>query len=572
MRNITDIPISCKDDDKLEIDDYQNALLLYIKESETPMTISIQGEWGSGKTSLMNMIKTNLEEDDIPMLWINTWEYSMLGEDFAALSVFDSIIKELIGFISQNSPKKIEKYKEEISSVLNKAAFIAKGAGKLFLSMNLDVNSNSAVDDIAKSLSGAASVSKLKNELQKLVDRIFEIKEQHQNPNRKIIIFVDDLDRLNPEVSIKILEILKNIFDLKHCLFVLAIDYEVIVKGLNAKFGDRKVNEREYRQFFDKIIQLPFSLPVGRYNSEKYIQDMIAGDKIEYFTPDEFNTYKDYLMKVVNYSVGGNPRALKRMANYLSLVNSLLSKSTTEERLVHFTLIAIQIVYPFVYKLLAMEPNFKSWKKATFNFSIVDLPKEFEGKKEFDEDWEIELYKAIHATDSTYFLERSFDISNLLNQIIVQFTEENYGDLIQSALEVASITNAEIPNNNANNPNISYYWKEIKKLEDDIHERQSRVQTIKLNNNWVMRITLNQKSSRIGIHRNMQNGDKWISVRNNALELADNVDVPSEEYKKMDKSIYFNNNDCGFEKNFEDTKQFIVDKYKVLKDFTDKNL
>ena len=73
------------------------------------------------------------------------------------------------------------------------------------------------------------------------------------------MVYVDDLDRIDPEDAVSILELLKNIFNIKDCVFVLAIDYQVVVKGLKEKFGEpTPENEWEFRSFFDKIIQLPF--------------------------------------------------------------------------------------------------------------------------------------------------------------------------------------------------------------------------------------------------------------------------------------------------------------------------
>lgn len=55
-------------------------------------------------------------------------------------------------------------------------------------------------------------------------------------------------------------------FDVRHCVFVLAIDYDVVVKGLEKKFGQKtEGNDREFRSFFDKLIQVPFSMPLSAY-------------------------------------------------------------------------------------------------------------------------------------------------------------------------------------------------------------------------------------------------------------------------------------------------------------------
>ena len=79
--------------DTLETGAYAETLAAFIKECETPLTIGVQGEWGSGKTSLLNMIKENIEQDErssgrkkvkgadeYKCIWINTWEHSLLKD------------------------------------------------------------------------------------------------------------------------------------------------------------------------------------------------------------------------------------------------------------------------------------------------------------------------------------------------------------------------------------------------------------------------------------------------------------------------------------------------------------
>ena len=65
---------------------------------------------------------------------------------------------------------------------------------------------------------------------------------------------MDDLDRIEPRDAVQVLELLKNIFNIPNCVFVLAIDYQVVVKGLKEKFGERtEENEWEFRAFFNPI-------------------------------------------------------------------------------------------------------------------------------------------------------------------------------------------------------------------------------------------------------------------------------------------------------------------------------
>ena len=75
--SITDKPIQHLQEDDLRTQNYAQALSDFIEKADTPLTIGLQGEWGTGKTSMMYMIKTLLEQKDVATSWVNTWEYAM---------------------------------------------------------------------------------------------------------------------------------------------------------------------------------------------------------------------------------------------------------------------------------------------------------------------------------------------------------------------------------------------------------------------------------------------------------------------------------------------------------------
>ena len=102
ITSITDQPILDVKSDLLEAEKYANALSNFILESDTPLTIGMQGEWGTGKTSLMYMIKEKLdgfaEEENyaIATSWVNTWEYSMFkGVDQTTPAVLKGMLEKL---------------------------------------------------------------------------------------------------------------------------------------------------------------------------------------------------------------------------------------------------------------------------------------------------------------------------------------------------------------------------------------------------------------------------------------------------------------------------------------------
>lgn len=78
----------------------------------------------------------------------------------------------------------------------------------------------------------AEKIENLHQHFQEVVDRACA----RENKDR-VVIFVDDLDRLVPAKAVELLEVLKLFLDCKQCVFVLAIDYEVVIRGAIEKYG-----------------------------------------------------------------------------------------------------------------------------------------------------------------------------------------------------------------------------------------------------------------------------------------------------------------------------------------------
>lgn len=97
--SIIDTPLNGKTEpDLFDIKGYQDALVEFIKYAEAPLTIALQGEWGSGKTSLMNVLKTELTQESARYyaIEVNTWHYSMLcTPDPAIVGILRSILEQM---------------------------------------------------------------------------------------------------------------------------------------------------------------------------------------------------------------------------------------------------------------------------------------------------------------------------------------------------------------------------------------------------------------------------------------------------------------------------------------------
>lgn len=447
--SIIDVPRQHTQEDLFGIQVYQDALVKYIKLTDTPITIALQGEWGSGKTSLMNLLRYNLcEVDNAPYfpIWINTWQYSLMkSPSQAIISILDGIINQ-IGALNPNA-QRWEESKRLIGGLFKKMAKVGTKAAAGAVGIDAELVGELFEGDED---SGSSDIMKLKNEASKLIDDVLSKDASKQG----FTFYIDDLDRIDPPVAVEILELLKNIFDLEKCVFILAIDYDVVIKGLKPKFGElTDANEREFRSFFDKIIQLPFSMPVASYNVDTFLVDALR--KIEFFTDSELDDHSlaEQLSEITRLSVGSNPRSLKRLTNTLALISIINEmqhngESASQERvgkLLNYAMVCMQIAYPYIYNQLTEAPDFKSWNEKIASKlklrQLTDTEREsLDSTDEFNEEWEKVVFRMCQK--ETYLSNRVFCVSTLLNKIAqIINNDEQLGDIIESTLEMSAVTN-----------------------------------------------------------------------------------------------------------------------------------
>jgi hypothetical protein len=282
------------------------------------------------------------------------------------------------------------------------------------------------------------------------------------------IFFIDDLDRIDPPVAVRLLELLKNLFTFNHCIFVLAIDYDVVIKGLEPKFGKlSEQNEREFRSFFDKIIQVPFSMPITRYIIDEFLKESLLSIHYINETQSRNQGLITVFSEISNLSVGTNPRALKRLLNSLLLIRCINNikedeQADTElELLVNFTLVSIQIAFPSIYRLLSINPGFDKWDEeipAQMNLPPVEQPDESKEK------WEQVLYR---LCENDYYLKKQYpNLSKILNRLkkLIEDKGETIEDCVSDIISLSSVTNLDAFDKQplANDVHISSFLKELR--------------------------------------------------------------------------------------------------------------
>lgn len=340
---ITDMPCTSEEEDLLEISKYVKGLGKFIRECQTPMSIAIQGDWGTGKTSTLNLLKKNLEADKdtngIKCVFFNTWQYSQFNmEDSLYVSFVHNLVKQCGGN----------------DEILRTVAAFGKLAFFKAVDWRFGTNASEILDGFEKAKKDQMeSVSKLQEDFAKLVKRT----------GKRLVIFIDDLDRLNPEVAVELLEIIKLFVNVENSIFVLAIDYEVVVKGVRKKYGEN-LSEEKCRNFFDKIIQLPFKMPVERYNLTELVRKAVQEQT--HMTDEGVNIVAEFISDVM----GTNPRTFKRLVNAFFLINSVNeigeeAESKTKEinDVLMFCSLCIQMCLPKLYELMVTASTKKQLKE-----------------------------------------------------------------------------------------------------------------------------------------------------------------------------------------------------------------
>ena len=425
----TDIPAV---NDEFEISKYINGLTTFIEECNTPMTIAIQGDWGTGKTSVMQMVYNEIiektkDDKEKHCIWFNTWQFSQfdLGQKLPLLMMS----KLITGLGGKDTASMVNDAKNVMAGIIN----IASG-----------VFSQGAAD--ASRLTDAL----FKEDFTKSLDRMNEIFAELVKKNIKgsstdrVVIFVDDLDRLAPGKAVELLEVMKNFLDCENCVFVLAIDYGVVVRGVREKYGS-DFDEEKGRSFFDKIIQVPFKMPVSDYNIKKYVRE-----NLEHIGVSVDETAIKLYVNLIGTSIGSNPRSMKRLFNSFLLLKQITPEifSDPDKQNILFVLLCLQSRYENVY-------NYLIRNKDDVNTELLqNLQNE-----------ESELLKSFNLDDKT-----KVSFINFAEFMFQTIDSDGKGGIdskeiaqFKDVLKFSSITATDSePDNHAETKERTYYYAKIK--------------------------------------------------------------------------------------------------------------
>lgn len=474
---LIDVPVQAREDESLGVGMYADILARFITSCETPITIGIQGDWGIGKTSMLNMVRellapTPRRQAKYHVIYFNTWQYSQFQqEQFLGLSILKGIMAEVQNLDSLKELRKDEKVK---SAVKNFGRFVTKLGNQL-------VQEHTGVD-LQAAAAGTDEVSFLDNDI---VLQIRQMKDEFRNlvqvlvPNERdrLVIMIDDLDRIKPVRALEFLEAIKNFLDVESCVFIMAVDYSVIQSGMVEKLG-RSAQELQGKSYFDKIIQVPFSMPSSSYQTDKYVMSLLGwnystkegaylqveGEERERFflavrAKSIGKEDVEYFTNITTLTVGNNPRSIKRAVNYANLLRMVVQsqRSATREEgasrqewtlwdaKVLFPLTCMQLAWPELFIHFANEPN----PGTLALLQDFDYLQGLKGIKD--------LFKRVHNPEETMS-----NITGLIDEFIGLV--DNDGDGQISSQEFAPIWKMMIQANltSAKNKNLEEDWNRLR--------------------------------------------------------------------------------------------------------------
>lgn len=234
--NLSDNPIQTEDKDQLRRLPLATKIAELISgfDGKESFVIGIEGPWGSGKTSFVNLIQRELEKsENVTILNFNPWNFS--GQNELIEDFFSSLSKRIEPLLTADGSdfKKLKKY----ASKLTRKGEFSLNPEISFLGLSLKAGE-------LKKFGGDITLQEEREEIDGVLKRL----------PKKIVVILDDLDRLDKLETRLIMKLVKMTANFPNTIFLLAYDREKV----SARLEEDGWPGEEYLK---KIIQVSFTLP-----------------------------------------------------------------------------------------------------------------------------------------------------------------------------------------------------------------------------------------------------------------------------------------------------------------------
>ena len=291
--------------------------VLYHNNFEKSFSIGIIGPWGNGKSSLMNFVSNKVIEDnkDNEIIQVKFSPYLIHSGDYIG------------GFLSVLS-KELSPYNGNISELFHRYAKSISNINKYFKIIDLPSEKDNSSTDLYERIN--IGIKKI---------------------NKKIVVYLDDLDRLDDKEILQILKLIRNSANFKNTIFLVAMDKDYVLKRLLN--NNKNLNTVFIDKFFQLEIYLPQINPVNlnRYFIKKIEQTNTIGVKVKNEVIDSVNNkqvlFEDYIK---------NYRDLKKLINQITFESQFIPGEIAVKDLINFILLKMK--YPTIISLIIENEGF----------------------------------------------------------------------------------------------------------------------------------------------------------------------------------------------------------------------
>ncbi|RKY33650.1 MAG: hypothetical protein DRP78_07290, partial [Candidatus Omnitrophota bacterium] len=274
-----------------------------LREIEPPMTIGLYGQWGSGKTSMLQGLAEELKKEHCFVVSFDAWKYRK--EQDLMLPLLCKIRNTIL--LQKKEPL------DKIPVVLE----------KIFFNLTTQMLKNKTGVDFHQLMNDG------KNRYETYVDNVDQIEGEYKNfiedlvKDKKLYVFIDNLDRCLPDIVVNLLEDISSFLSIKGvpCVYCLVMDKNNVIKAINHRYPD--FNGVHY---LEKIVQIGLSMPkLGdghktewRQFFQKRYMKAINSEHASLFGHDSISVFKE-LEKIKGiYTEDGllnNARRIERFIN-----------------------------------------------------------------------------------------------------------------------------------------------------------------------------------------------------------------------------------------------------------------
>lgn len=240
-----------------------------LRDKLDPVTVGIEGDWGSGKSSILAILGKQLAaEKSVVVIPTHPWEYDPATDPKATLvgEVLNAVRKEAEvrkGGWDKLSDTVQERFKSLARRV--KLSKVIKLATNSVLSMGLP-----KIDDVME-LFGEEEQAVEEPTLKGFRDEFGELMQELPEIER-VVVLVDDLDRCLPGTVVATLEAVKLFLSVPKMAFVLAADRRTVSLAIATQYEPSPQAAEMGRQYLEKIVQIPVRVPaLGRAETEAYL-------------------------------------------------------------------------------------------------------------------------------------------------------------------------------------------------------------------------------------------------------------------------------------------------------------